>query len=122
MGDVVRKKKLPVTGDFMKELVRYVDNIFHATDGDIWNERFPIKEHVLRDRLHNILLMVSHIADNTAIEHLDALVARLWKSAHLSDRIEEIIVYFQSNAPSAEASEVLLYDVLETVRYDHVII
>ena len=122
MGDVVRKKKLPVTGDFMKELVRYVDNIFHATDGDIWNERFPIKEHVLRDRLHNILLMVSHIADNTAIEHLDALVARLWKSAHLSDRIEEIIVYFQSNAPSAEVSEVLLYDVLETVRYDHVII
>lgn len=122
MGDVVRNKKLPVTDDFMKELRLYVDNIYRATDGVDGNEKLAIKEHVLRDRLHNILLMVSHIADNTAIKHLDALVARLWKNARLSDRIEEIIVYFQSNAPSAEASEVLLYEVLETVRYDNVII
>lgn len=122
MGNVVRKKKLPVDDDFMKELGQYVDNIFHATDGDIWNEKLAIKEHVLRDRLHNILLVVSHIANNTAIEHLDVIVARLWKSARLSDRIEEIIVYFQSSAPSAETSEVLLYEVLETVRYDNVII
>lgn len=122
MGDVVRKKKLPVTDDFMKELGRYVDNIFHATEGDIWNERLPIKEHVLRDRLHNILLVVSHIADNSVIEHLDALVARLWKSAHLSDRIEDITAYFQSNVPSAETSEVILYEALETTRHDHDII
>lgn len=122
MGDVVRNKKLPVTDDFMKELGQYVDNIFLATDGDIWNERLPIKEHVLRDRLHNIMLVVSHIADNSVIEHLDVLVARLWKSAHLSDRIEEITEYFQSNVPSAEASEVLLYEALETVRHDNYII
>ena len=122
MGDVVRKKKLPVTDDFMKELRRYVDNIYRATDGADRNEKLPIKEHVLRDRLHNILLLVSHIADNTVIENLDAIVARLWKSAHLSDRIEEITGYFKSNVPSAEASEVLLYEVLETVHHDYAII
>lgn len=122
MGNVVRNKKLPVTDAFMKGLRGYVDNIYRATGGVDSNEKLPIKEHVLRDRLHNILLVVSHIADNTAIEHLDAIVVRLWKSAHLSDRIEEIIVYFQSNVPSTKASEVLLYDVLETVHHDHVII
>ena len=122
MGDVVRNKKLPVTDDFMKELRLYVDNIYRATDGIDGNEKLAIKEHVLKDRLHNILLVVSHIADNTAIEHLDAIVARLWKSAQLSDRIEDITVYFKSNVPSAEASEVLLYEALETARLDHVII
>ena len=122
MGDVVRNKKLPVTDDFMKELRRYVDNIYRATDGIDRNEKLPIKEHVLRDRLHNILLVVSHIAENTVIEHLDVIVARLWKSAYLSDRIEDITIYFQSNVPSAEASEVLLYAALEAVRHDYVII
>ena len=122
MGDVVRNKKLPVTDDFMKELRRYVDNIYRATYGVDRNEKLPIKEHVLRDRLHNILLIVSHIADNTVIEHLDAIVAGLWKSAYLSDRIENITVYFQSNVPSTEASEVLFYEALETVHHDHVII
>lgn len=122
MGDVVRDKKLPVTDDFMKELRRYVENIYRATDGVDRNEKLPIKEHVLRDRLHNIMLVVSHIADNTVIEHLDTLVARLWKNAYLSDKIEEITEYFQSNVPSAEASEVLLYEALETVRHDNYII
>lgn len=122
MGEVVRNKKLPVTDDFMKELGLYVGNIFLATDGGIWNERLPIKEHVLRDRLHNILLVVSHIADCPAIEHLDIIIARLWKSAFLSDRIEDITVYFKSNIPSAEASEVLLYEALEAARHDHFII
>lgn len=122
MGDVVRDKKLPVTDDFMKELRRYVENIYRATDGVDRNEKLPIKEHVLRDRLHNIMLVVSHIADNTVIEHLDTLIARLWKNAYLSDKIEEITEYFQSNVPSAEASEVLLYEALETVRHDNYII
>lgn len=122
MGEVVRDKKLPVTDDFMKELRGYVDNIYRATDGVDGNETLAIKEHVLRDRLHNILLVVSHIAENTAIEHLDDIVARLWIKAHLSDRIEDITAYFQSNVPSAEASEVLLYEALETARHDYVII
>lgn len=122
MGEVVRDKKLPVTDDFMKELRGYVDNIYRATDGVDGNEKLAIKEHVLRDRLHNILLVVSHIADNSVIEHLDVIVARLWKKAHLFGRIEDITAYFKSNVPSAEASEVLLYEALETACHDHVII
>lgn len=122
MGDVVRNKKLPVTDDFMKELRRYVDNLYRATDGVDRNEKLAIKEHVLRDRLHNILLLVSHIADCPAIEHLDSIIARLWKSAFLSERINEIAEYFRSNAPTTDVAEILLYESLESVRHDDDII
>ena len=122
MGDVVRNKKLPVTDDFMEELRRYVSNIFFATDGVDRNEKLPIKEHVLTDRLHNILLLVSHIADCPAIEHLDSIIACLWKSAFLFERINEIAEYFRSNAPTTDVAELLLYESLESVRHDDDII
>ena len=122
IGDVIRKKKLPVTDDFMEQLREYVDNLYLATEGAIWNDKIPIKEYVLRDRLQNILLIVPHIEGNPAIEHLDVLVSRLWKNANLSERINEITAYFLFNPPTAHASEVLLYEVLESVRHDDDII
>ena len=122
IGDVVRKKKLPVTDDFMKQLREYVDNLYWATEGAIWNEKLPIKKYVLRNRLQSILLVVPHIDGNPAIEHLDVLVSRLWKSADLSEIMNEITAYFYSNPPTAYASEVLLYEVLESVRNDDDII
>lgn len=122
MGDVVRNKKMLVTEGFLKELRSYVENIFIAINSTKWNEEIPIKEHVLKDRLQNILLIVSHIADCPAIKHLDIIIARLWKRVFLSERINEIAEYFRLNAPTTDASEMLLYESLESVRHDDDII
>lgn len=118
MSDVVRNKKLPVTEGFLKNLRKYVDNLYVASDAMERMDNFPIKAHVLRDRLQNILLVVTHIADNPEIDHLDVLVARLWRSVNLYDRIRDVAEYFLSNPPTAEASEQLLYESLASVCHD----
>ena len=122
LSDVVGNKKMPVTESFIAILGTYVENLFVVSESVSWNQKLPIKEHVLRNWMQNILLIVPHIADEPAIEHLDIVIARLWKSADLSERIMEITAYFRSNPPTAEAAEVLLYDVLDSVRHDDDII
>ena len=122
LSNVVGNKKMPVSNDFLQKLREYVENIFNVSENVSENRAFPIKEHVLRNWMHNILLLVPYIAGKPAIEYLDIVIARLWKSASLSERIKEITAYFLLNAPTTEASEILLYESLESVRYDDDII
>lgn len=119
LSDVVGNKKIPVNDDFIKELRRYVENIFLVSENVLKNQKLPIKEHVLKNWMQNILLIVTHIVDEPAVEHLDIVIARLWRSACLSDRINEITSYFRSNTPTAEAAELLLYESLESVPHDN---
>lgn len=118
MAEVVGNKKMPVTDDFIEKLRGCVKNIFIASESVIRHENLPIKAHVLRDWLHNILLIVPHITGNPVIEHLDALIARLWNLVNLQDRVKEVTEYFLTNAPSEEAAEIVLYEVLESVCHD----
>ena len=80
--------------------------------------KLPLKEHVLMNWLQNILLIIPHIADVPEIEHLDIVIARLWKSSHLVDRMKDIVAYFQLHAPCCDAAEILLYESLESVCHD----
>lgn len=118
ISDVVRNKKIPVTKDFINDLKRNVENLFLTTEAMGRYGLLPLKEHVLVNWLQNILLIIPHIADMPEIEHLDMVIARLWKSSHLVDRTKDIVSYFQLHAPCSDAAEILLYESLESVCHD----
>ena len=122
ISDVVRNKKFPVTKDFINDLKRNVENLFLTTEAMGSYGKLPLKEHVLMNWLQNILLIIPHIADMPEIEHLDIVIARLWRSSHLVDRMKDIVAYFQLHAPCSEAADILLYESLESVRHDSDII
>lgn len=122
LGDVVGNKKMPVTDGFLAVLRKYVENIFMVSEAVRSNQKYPIKEHVMRNWMQNILLLVPHVAEEPKIEHLDIVIARLWRSASLFDRIKDITAYFCFNAPTASAAEILLYESLDSVRHDDDII
>jgi hypothetical protein len=118
ISDVVKNKKFPVTKDFINDLKRNVENLFLTTEDMGSYGKLPLKEHVLMNWLQNILLIIPHIADMPEIEHLDMVIARLWRSSHLVDRMKDIVAYFQSYAPCSDAAQVLLYESLESVCHD----
>lgn len=118
ISDVVSNKKIPVTKDFINDLKRNVENLFLTTEAMGRYGLLPLKEHVLVNWLQNILLIIPHIADMPEIEHLDMVIARLWKSSHLVDSTKDIVSYFQLHAPCSDAAEILLYESLESVCHD----
>lgn len=118
ISDVVRNKKFPVTKDFINDLKRNVENLFLTTEAMGSYGKLPLEEHVLMNWLQNILLIIPHIADMPEIEHLDIVIARLWRSSHLVDRMKDIVAYFQLHAPCSEAADIMLYESLESVCHD----
>lgn len=122
LSDVVGNKKMPVTEGFLDSLRKFVENIFLVSEAISRIQKYPIMEHVLRNWMQNILLFVPHIAEEPRIEHLDVVIARLWRSASLSERIKDITAYFCFIAPTTAAAENLLYESLDSVCHDDDII
>lgn len=122
ISDVVGNKKMPITDDSLKKLRQYVENIHKVAINVSNRNNLPIKEHILKNWLQNIILIVPYIENVPEIMHLDIVIAHLWNRASLTERIIEITEYFLSNRPTAEAAELLLYEALESVNHDYKII
>lgn len=118
LNDVVGNNKMSVTDSFIEGLKEYVENIYMVSEAISKDQGLQIKEHVLRSWMQNILLIITHVVGVPKIEHLDIVIARLWRSAYLSEIIIDITDYFRNNTPSVEAAEILIYESLDSVCHD----